>query len=131
MPLPNYADMRSYLSMSGWLISARTIEGFPGWLKRSVYGQAVWKWLALLVLLTVTTALIIGIHGLSRRSLSGNSPAAKLRRLVTPLSLLLAPAVLDVANYQLTLTGQVTTSVELLAALITFFALAWLIWAGT
>ena len=131
MPLPNYADMRSYLSMSGWLISARTIEGFPGWLKRSVYGQAVWKWLALLVLLTVTTALIIGIHGLSRRGLSGNSSAAKLRRLVTPLSLLLVPAVLDVANYQLTLTGQVTTSVELLAALITFFALAWLIWTGT
>jgi MscS family membrane protein len=131
MPLPNYAEMRSYLSMSGWIISARTIEGLPGWLKRSAYGQAVWKWLALLVLLTITTVLIIMIHRLSRRRLSGDSSAARLRRLVTPLALLLVPAVLDMSNKQLTLTGQVTTSVELMAALITFFALAWLIWTGS
>jgi MscS family membrane protein len=131
MPLPDYAEMRSYLSMSGWIISARTIEGFPGWLKLSVYGQAVWKWLALLGLLTITAALIVVIHRLSRRGLSGDSSAAALRRLVTPLALLLVPAALDIANYQLTLTGHVTTSVELMAAVITFFALAWLIWTGS
>jgi MscS family membrane protein len=131
MPLPNYAEMRSYLSMSGWIISPRTIEGFPGWLKRIVYGQAVWKWLALSLLLAITAALIIVIHWLSRRGLSGDSSAAKLRRLVTPLALLSIPAVLDTANHQLTLTGAVTGSVQLMAALITYLALAWLIWTGS
>ena len=36
VPMKNYAEMRHYLSMSGWMISSPTIEGFPDWLKRGV-----------------------------------------------------------------------------------------------
>ncbi len=50
VPLQNYAEMRPYLSLRGWMISSRTIEGFPDWMKRSVHQQGVWKWIALAIL---------------------------------------------------------------------------------
>ena len=128
VPLKNYAEMRPYLSMSSWIIPSHSIEGFPGWLKRSVYKQAVWKWIALLILITMTPAVIFVIHRLSRRGLSGHSAVAYLRRLVTPLALLLAPLVLNLANRQLTLTGWVSGGVTLVAEAVTYFALAWIIW---
>ncbi len=97
--------MRPYLSMSGWMISSRTIEGFADWLKRSVHQQAVWKWIALAMLIAMTALVILVIHRLARRGLSGYSASAQLRRPLTPLILLLTPLVLYLANRQLTLTG--------------------------
>ena len=42
IPLKNYLEMRPYLSLGSSFMSSQTIEGFPDWLKRSVYHQAVW-----------------------------------------------------------------------------------------
>jgi MscS family membrane protein len=109
VPMKNYAEMRAYLSVNGWMISSRTIEGFPGWLKRSVYLHAVWKWIALAMLVVMTAVVVVVIHRLARRGLSGHSAWAQLRRLATPLTLLLLiPLVLEQANLQLTLTGWVS-----------------------
>jgi MscS family membrane protein len=129
VPLKNYVEMRPYLSMANWIIPPNTIEGFPDWLKRSVHQQAVWKWVALLILIALTTAVILVIHRLSRRGLSGHSAAAYLRRLITPLALLLLmPLVLNLANVQLTLTGWVSGGIGLVAEAVTYFGLAWVIW---
>jgi MscS family membrane protein len=131
VPLKSYAEMRPYLSMSGWMIAPRTIEGFPGWLKYSVHQQAVWKWIALAILTAVTIVVIVVIHRLARRGLSGHATRAHLRCLVTPLTLLLTPLVFDLANQQLTLTGWVSGGVTWLAEAITYFALAWIAWTGS
>jgi MscS family membrane protein len=131
VPLKNYAEMRPYLSMNGWMISSRTVEGFPDWLKRSVYRQAVWKWIALAMLIAVTIVVIVVIHRLARRGLSGHAAEAHLSHLLTPLTLLLTPLVLEQANVQLTLTGWVSGGVTWLAEAITYFALAWIAWTGS
>ena len=131
VPLKNYAEMRPYLSIRGWMISSRTVEGFADWLKRSVYQQAVWKWIALALLIAVTIVVVVVIHRLARRGLSGHAASAQLRRLATPLILLLTPLVLDMANRQLTLTGWVSGGVTWVAEAITYFALAWIAWTGS
>jgi MscS family membrane protein len=131
VPLKKYADMRPYLSIGGWMIPARTIEAFPDWLKHSVYQQAVWKWIALAMLIAMIAAVIVVIHRLARRGFSGHSAEAHLSRLVTPLTLLLTPLVLDLANQQLTLTGWVSGGITWLAEAITYFALAWIAWTGS
>ena len=131
VPLKNYAEMRPYLSIRGWMISSRTVEGFADWLKRSVYQQAVWKWIALALLIAVTIVVVVVIHRLARRGLSGHAASAQLRRLATPLILLLTPLVLDLANRQLTLTGWVSGGVTWVAEAITYFALAWIAWTGS
>jgi MscS family membrane protein len=129
--LKNYAEMRSYLSASGWMISSHTIEGFPDWLKRGVYQQAVWKWIALVILIAVAAVVVVVIDRLARHGVSGHSVSAYLRRLATPLILLMIPLVLDMANVQLTLTGWVSGGVTWLAVAITYFAMAWILWTGS
>jgi MscS family membrane protein len=132
VPLKNYAEMRHYLSMRGWMIPARAIEGFPGWLKFSVHQQAVWKWIALALLIAVTIVVVVFIHRLARRGLSGHHATAYLRRLATPLTLLLVvPLMQNLAHEQLTLTGSVTGVVASVAEAITYFALAWIAWTGS
>jgi MscS family membrane protein len=131
VPLENYAKMRPYLSMRSSLISPRTIEGFPYWLKRSVYDQAVWKWIALVSLIVLTVIVCMIIHSLARRRLRGHSVGAHLRRLVTPVTLLLIPLTLDQANFQLTLTGWVSGAVTLVAEAVIYFALAWIAWIAS
>ena len=131
VPLKNYAEMRPYLSLNGWMVSSHTIEGFPDWLKRSVYQQAVWKWIALALVLTLTVVVVVITHHLVQRRLSGRSAETYLRRLVTPLILLLTPLVLDMANQQLTLTGWISGGVTWLAEAVTYVALAWIAWTGS
>ena len=54
VPLENYAEMRPYLSIGGWMMSMHTISRFPDWLKYSVLRQAVWKWIALVMLISIS-----------------------------------------------------------------------------
>ena len=130
--LKNYAEKRHYLSITGWMISSRTIEGFPDWLKRSLYGQAVWKWIALTMLIAMTAVVVVVIHRLARRGLSGHSAGAHLRRLATPVALwLLARLLLNLANRQLTLTGWVSGGLTLADEAVTYFSLAWITWTGS
>lgn len=132
VPLENYAEMRHYLSMDGWMISSRTIEGFPEWLKQSVYRQAVWKWIALAIVISMTAVLVGVVHRLTRRGLSGHSSRAHLHRLATPLTLLiLTPLVLNLANRQLSLTGWVSSGLAIVIETVTYFSLAWTTWTGS
>jgi MscS family membrane protein len=129
--LKNYAEMRPYLSIGGWLIAPHVIEAFPDWLKRSVYKQAVWKWVALMMLIALSVVVTLVIHRLGRRLFSGHSAGAQLHRIVTPLALLLMSLLLDLANMQLSLTGWVSGGVEWVAEAIQYLALGWIIWAGS
>jgi len=70
--------MRDYLSLSGWLLSPGTTAGFPDWLEYSVYRQAVWKWIGLITLAVITILIVVSIHRLSRRRISGQSTKACL-----------------------------------------------------
>ena len=132
VPLKDYAEKRVYLSMASWLIPPRTIDGLPDWLKRGVYDQAVWKWLALAGLIPLTIVLFMLLHRLARCGTRRQSVTAHLCRLVTPLTLLLlTPLVLDMANRELTLTGWVAEYLTLMADAVGYFALAWLAWTGS
>ena len=132
VPLENYAQMRHYLTLNGWMISSHTIEGFPGWLKQSVFKQAVWKWIALTLLTAFFLGTVYGVHHFSRRGFSGHSFTVRLRRMATPVTLLvLTPALAALADQQLTLTGRVSEAVTLIAETITYFSLAWIAWTGT
>ena len=86
VPIKNYPEKRPYLSITSWMISSRTIEGFPGWLKRSVYEQAVWKWIVLAMLVVMIYILVVVVH-----KFKTNSANKYVRHLLMPFVLLLAP----------------------------------------
>jgi MscS family membrane protein len=132
VPLENYAEKRAYLSMASGIIAPRTIEALPGWLKQSVFGQALWKWIALALMVVFTVAVLVVVHRLARCRIPGQPVRAHLCRLVTPITLLLlTPLVLDIANRELTLTGRVAEGLMLLADAVAYFSLAWIAWTGS
>ncbi len=126
VPVKNYAEKRSYLSVEGWMISSQTIEAFPDWLKLSIYQQAVWKWIALTILIVMVFILISGIHKLS--IISTNT---YLRHLLKPFALLLIPVAFNLATQQLTLSGNVSEGIRLSTELAYYFLLAWIAWTGS
>ena len=74
--------------------------------------------------------VILVVHRLARRGLSGQSAENQLRRLLTPVILLYIPYVLDVTNRQLTLVGTLSGALKLLEGFIAYFAIAWVVWTG-
>ena len=131
IPFKNFSEMRHYLSMETWLISSRTIESFPHWLKHSVYEQAVWKWIVLAILIAVIAVIVLVINRLMQRRLSNYSGICHIHLIITPLLLLMIPLVLEFANLHLTLTGLVSGSVILVSEATTYFLLAWIVWSGS
>ncbi|WP_145924381.1 mechanosensitive ion channel family protein [Microbulbifer aggregans] len=129
IPLRNYADMRPYLSMSGWLVPPRLIQSLPEWMKRSIFRQAVWKWLALgAVILLYWLGLAI-VRRLALRMQQRGAYWRHVSRFLLPLSLLLTirPLVSSVSQ-QLTLIDVVGEWLSLGAEALFYFALAWFIW---
>ncbi len=126
VPVKNYIEMRPYLSVNGWLISAQTIEAFPDWMKFSIYQQAVWKWLVLAILIFIMLLVIRLVHKRSRRSKN-----KYLRHLLTPFVLLILPIVFNMAAHQLTLTGVVAETISLIDEVLYYFVLAWIAWTGS
>jgi MscS family membrane protein len=131
IPIEGFAEMRTYLSPGGWMISARTIKALPEWLKYGVSGQAVWKWLVILLLIAVNIIALMVVHWLSRKRISGHIVKIYLFRLATPIALwLLTPLLINLAIRQLTLTGSVSGILILAAEAIKYFSMAWVIWIG-
>lgn len=131
VPIKHFAEKRMYLS-TGWIVTPSTIEGFPSWLKHTIYDQAVWKWIALILLIAFAVTVVTLTHRLARHKLAGHSPRVQLRRLVTPIALVLATSlVLNIANRQLSLSGWLSERVTLVAATITYIALMWITWTSS
>jgi len=130
IPIELYADMRPYLSPLGWVISSRTIEDFPDWLKSNNGKIALWKLIAIIGMLLAMVAAIVVIHRLARRRAGSSTPRSYLRRLVTPSLLLLMPPVLVAIDSQLTMTGSWSAVVRVIANSIFYFAIAWLLWGA-
>ena len=129
IPLRNYAEMRPYLSMSGWLISPRLIQSLPEWMKRSIFRQAVWKWLALGAVILL---YVFGLTIIRRLALRWRRRVERWRhasRFLLPLILLLTirPLVTFVSQ-QLTLTDVIAEWLSLGAEALFYFALAWFVW---
>ena len=127
VPIKNYIEKRPNLNR---MFAPNTIKRFPEWLKRSAYEQAVWKWLSLVTLIVLIALVTMIVHRLARRGISGRTVSDHLRRLSTPLALLLMSLVFDLANVQLTLTGWVSVGIAWISVAIRYFALTWFIWTG-
>ena len=112
------------------MFAPNTIKRFPEWLKRGAYEQAVWKWLSLVILIVLIVLVTMIVHRLTRRGISGRTVSDHLRRLSTPLALLLMSLVFDLANVQLSLTGWVSVGIAWISVAIRYFALTWFIWTG-
>jgi len=113
----------------GWMIPHRWVQALPSWLLAVLAGQAVWKWIALALMLCLFVLLLRAAYSLSRRGTSEHPFRQALARLVLPGFFLLAtPAAAYLALVQLNLIRGVGSAIELAATAVVFVAGAWMSW---
>jgi MscS family membrane protein len=130
VPIENSNQLRQLVP--GWWVSMATIERLPGWARVVVLDHAIWKWLASVFLLVVVVWLVILVHRLARARLPGSPVRSYLRRLATPLFVLLInPATAYVLTKQINLIGIATKSVLLVSQSIEYLVATWAAWLGS
>ena len=118
-----------FIAGAGWMIPRSWIVGLPAWMKILVFEQTVWQWTMLALLLVLASAVIRFAHRWASHRPRDRSPRAYLRRLISPLSiLLLILLVRYLAVEQIRLTGVVAEAFLFLVTAVFFLAAAWFIW---
>jgi MscS family membrane protein len=113
----------------GWMIPFGWIKALPPSLKVRYAGQAAWKWIAFLFILSCCTLLLRPVWHVSRREMNNHPFLHALLRLALPLFFLLAtPAVAYFALIQINFFGPVASAIEVAASALMFVAGAWIVW---
>ncbi len=117
---------RMQLEFAGWLIPPGWLEAAPAWAKAPVFGQVVWKWLALALLLLLVFGAVALLHRRICWGLRERSCRAYLRRLVVPVSVfLLMPLVDYLITYQINVTGAGAWFVVVLIRAVSYLVAIW------
>lgn len=127
VPLPHIYE-KTVLG-GGWMVPYRWVEAMPSWLRATVWGEGVWKWLALVVLIVVFVSLLNLVHRLSRLVGDDRPLLQALVRLSLPAFLLVAvPVFAYVALYQINLRGTAGGAMQLAMTATQYLVGAWLSW---
>ena len=120
----SWLEKREYLTPSGWILSSRFIETFPDWLKRSYFGQGLWK----ILLLAIFILLWIGLLFFTLRVFSTRSSTEHqvmyLRKLGLPLVMILIGWNMNWLLFQLSFTGLFATTIGFTSSTMVFVGLA-------
>ncbi len=128
-PIPVHGLYETRMTGGGWLVPLSWVEGMPMWLRSPLGGQAVWKWLALALMLGISCAFVRVAYRLSQQGTSGHPFLQALLRLLLPLFFLAAtPIFAYLALVQVNLINEVGSAVELFAAGLMCLSGAWLCW---
>jgi len=128
-PMPSDDLVQTDQLFTGWMIPMAWVEAFPGWANAPLFGQVLWKWFAVALLLGFAlAAVIVGIRWSRRRHWDG-SLRAYVRRLVVPFgALVLAMLLRYFFQNQINLTGRAAGIPDYLIEVIYGVAVVWLVW---
>jgi MscS family membrane protein len=128
-PVPAQGLYERRITGGGWLIPVTWVEGMPLWLRSPLGGQAVWKWVALVLVLGFFAVLLRVAYRSSLRGGDGRPFLQALARLQLPLFFLVAtPLVAYLALVQVNFIGHVGSAIQLISVGVRFLSGAWLSW---
>ena len=130
VPIEDTARLRQL--HGGWWVAMSSIERLPGWMRIVVFNHAVWKWGAFAVLAVVASLLVMLVFRMSRRAVCESRVNDYLRRLATPVVvLLIIPGVAYISTDQINIIGSVAKSLLLTLQTIKYLAATWVAWLGS
>lgn len=89
------ADLyETLLHFSGWMLPPQLIEQLPDWMRIKFAGQVLWKWILMLLSLTLASLLVVVTWRWSRMRDWDGRALTLIRRITTPLVLLVLVYVL-------------------------------------
>ncbi|MFZ1536867.1 MAG: mechanosensitive ion channel family protein [Chromatiaceae bacterium] len=128
-PMPLGDVYRHAHALAGWMIPSAWLDALPAWAKAQLIDQVIWKWLAVLLLVSVSIGITILVFRWSQRRRSGGIARAHWVRLATPLVVaLLAQLLLSLVRHQIIATGPIVEAMVFGIELITAGAAVWVFW---
>jgi MscS family membrane protein len=113
----------------GWPVRFSWIQAMPAWLRASVGGNSLWKWLALALLLGVFSIFVRSAYRLSLRGTTEGPFLQALARFALPILVLVAtPMVALVALVPINMRWGAASAIEIAVTAVTFLTGAWLCW---
>jgi MscS family membrane protein len=130
VPIEDTARLRQL--HGGWWVAMSSIERLPGWMRIVVFDQAIWKWGVFAVMVVTVSLLVIMVFRISRRAVQESRVNDYLRRLATPVFLLLViPGVAYLITEQINMISTVSKSLLLALQTIKYLAATWVAWLGS
>lgn len=127
VPLENLPEL--LISGGGWMVRIAWIRALPAWFQAPVVGQAVWKWVTVVLILGVFLLLLRRVLRLSHRGNREHPVLQALAQVALPAFLLLTTPVMNyLALVQLNLRGSPGVYVELAATAVMHLVGAWISW---
>lgn len=113
----------------GWMIPYAWIQALPAPLRTPLAGQALWKWVGLILILGIFALFLRLAYRLSQLGGDRRPFLQALAQFAMPVSVLAAmPVLVYFALVQLLLIGSVSSAIELAATAVMFLAGAWMSW---
>ena len=129
VPVENTQQIRQVIP--GWWFSTASIYELPDWMRQVILEQAAWKWVALVVLLSVVVALIVAVYRLTRRRESRTPAGDYARRMVLPLFVIfLLPPVTYLITEQINIISDVAKTILLISRAAEYLLDTWVAWLG-
>jgi MscS family membrane protein len=127
VPIENPSRLRQILP--GWLIPYSVILGLPDGFRKIVLGQAVWKLLALAVMLALFFAIVYLAGRLAKADPEASPARRYMGQLVGPGVLLaLLPLAVYLTTEQINIVGDLAQWSKLIADTVGIVAGAWFAW---
>jgi MscS family membrane protein len=113
----------------GWMIPYTWVQTMPRWLLSPFVGQALWKWIAFVLIIGIFAVLMVLAFRLSRRGSLEHPFRRAVAQLVFPIYFLLgAPVVAYLSLVQLNMRSGVGSAIELIVSVVVYLSGAWIAW---
>ena len=127
VPLEDVYKLRQIAG--GWMFARWVFDKMPGWLMTPVFGQGLWKLVALAILVILVLATLMPIVRWAYRGPRERTPGFYLRHLVAPLSIFVfVPVARYLAVDQINLTGAFEYGANIIAAAVSYLTVGWGAW---
>jgi MscS family membrane protein len=102
---PGFHDF--YVHASGWMIPDAWVRGLPSWARASFLEETVWRWIALAILMVVSTLVVAMAYRVAWWTSRNHAVVGQVLVCMAPLSIVATSLLVDsLLTYQVRLTGQ-------------------------
>ncbi len=125
--LPSWRNVQ--LQAHGWMIPPDFVYNLPDSLKRPILDTPIWKLMGSFLVLGLATALAAIWYKLTWPTNSSRGPVRYMRRILTPLALLvIIPVARFLIDDQIFVVGTFAEMFEFSADFLIYVVLAWTVW---
>ena len=128
-PAPAGDVVRAAQLLTGWMVPQAWVEAFPDWANTPLFGQVLWKWFSLLLLLGLALGAVITVFRWGRCRAWDGSLWSHLRRSSTPVAILVLALLLQyIFRNQVNVSGSAAQVPDYITEVAAGVAVVWLVW---